>query len=238
MIDVKALLMELCGDETALEPGVDLLESGLLDSFAIIELFARLEEEGVELQPTRIDWDRLRSVESLSALIREAEQNRTGTPDEMEDAMKIKKPDRRPGFGEKIESFATVTLRTSGMRGATEYEIMMKNGNAELSRYGVRYQDGAQLRVLEQRAECSEERMLRLLNDCQLLKWDGFDGPHPRGVLDGTIFRLDAVVNGGRSIRAQGSQSFPKHYRDFTDGLYAVLTAQKDSLSGQQETPL
>lgn len=76
MIDVGALLVELCEDEAVLEPGVDLLESGLLDSLAVIELFARLEEEGLDLQPTRVDLSRLRSLEGLTALIREAERDK------------------------------------------------------------------------------------------------------------------------------------------------------------------
>lgn len=135
----------------------------------------------------------------------------------------------------EIVSMQALTLRTSGMRGASEYEIVMKSGNAEVSRYGIRYSNGTDERVLEQRAECGEERMLKLLNDCRLLSWDGFDGPHPKGVLDGTMFRLSASVNGGRRILAQGSQNFPKHYRELTDGLYEILTEQQDSRSEPQE---
>ena len=67
------------------------------------------------------------------------------------------------------------------------------------------------------------QQALQLLNDCRLLAWDGFYGPHPKHVLDGTMFRLTATVNGDQTIRANGSQNFPKHYRDFTDGLYALL---------------
>ena len=75
MIDIKKLLCEVCGDDTAGEPGVDLIESGLLDSLALIELFSRLEDEGIEHHPTRIDRDRLRTAESIEELVREAEKN-------------------------------------------------------------------------------------------------------------------------------------------------------------------
>ena len=75
MIDIKKLLCEVCGDDMAGEPGVDLIESGLLDSLALIELFSRLEDEGIELHPTRIDRDRLRTAESIEELVREAEKN-------------------------------------------------------------------------------------------------------------------------------------------------------------------
>ncbi len=71
MIDVKQLLYEICEDDGVYDPDVDLIESGLLDSFAFIELFARLEEAGIELQPTRIDRSKLRTAEGIESLIRE-----------------------------------------------------------------------------------------------------------------------------------------------------------------------
>ena len=77
MIDVRKLLCEVCGDERAGEDGVDLIESGLLDSFAFISLFTRLEELGVELQPTRIDRSKLRTAEGIESLIAEALEGET-----------------------------------------------------------------------------------------------------------------------------------------------------------------
>ena len=71
-IDVRSLLREGCGDERAGDYGVDLIDSGLLDSMAFIELFTRLEEEGYDLQPTRIDRSRLRTAEGIEALLRES----------------------------------------------------------------------------------------------------------------------------------------------------------------------
>ena len=65
--------------------------------------------------------------------------------------------------------------------------------------------------------------MLDLLNKCSLLSWDGFHGKHPKGVKDGIMFSLQAVLNGGKTIKAEGSENFPRHYRDFTDGLYSLL---------------
>ena len=69
MIDVKQILLEICEDERVLDESVDLVESGILDSYAFIEFFARLEDLGVEVQPTRIDRDILRSVSKLSDYI-------------------------------------------------------------------------------------------------------------------------------------------------------------------------
>ena len=125
---------------------------------------------------------------------------------------------------EEITSFQIVTLHTSGMRLTAEYEIVMKGNDAEVSEYFIRYSKNKDERVLERRAVISAEAALGLLNDCRLISWDGFHGAHPRGVLDGTMFSLKAVVNEGRVIKAEGSQNFPKRYREFTDGLYGILS--------------
>ncbi len=125
---------------------------------------------------------------------------------------------------EKIASFGTVTLRETA-RGSVEYEITARGDEAEITRYVIRYSDGKEQRVPEERAMCPAEKALTLLNECALLSWDGFDGPHPEGVLDGIMFRLEAIVNGGRKVRASGSECFPEGYRVFTRGLYELLRA-------------
>lgn len=70
-VDIPKLLYEICEDEAVFEEGVDLIESGLLDSYAVIELFARLEDEGIFLSPTRIDRTRLRTVKGIGELVEE-----------------------------------------------------------------------------------------------------------------------------------------------------------------------
>ena len=126
-------------------------------------------------------------------------------------------------FCGKIDSFEIVTLHLSGMRFTTEYEIVMKDGQAEVSEYTILYGNQEDRRRLDRRVLCGIETALKLLNDCKVLSWDGFSGPHPRGVLDGIMFRFSAVVNGGKNISAQGSQNFPRHFHDFRDGLYQIL---------------
>ena len=69
MIDVKGILVDICEDERAGDSNIDLIDSGLLDSYAFIELFSRLEDLGIEVQPTRIDRDILRNVDKLSEYI-------------------------------------------------------------------------------------------------------------------------------------------------------------------------
>ena len=49
-INVSDLLYEICEDESVYNPDFDLIESGLLDSYAFIELFSRLEDQGIILQ--------------------------------------------------------------------------------------------------------------------------------------------------------------------------------------------
>ena len=69
MIDVKELLYEICEDRRVYEENIDLIESGLLDSYAFIELFSRLEDEGITLFPTRIERSKLRTVQGIEELI-------------------------------------------------------------------------------------------------------------------------------------------------------------------------
>ena len=69
MIDVKKLLYEICEDKRVYDDGIDLIESGILDSYVFIELFSRLEDEGIILHPTRIDRSKLRTVRGIEELI-------------------------------------------------------------------------------------------------------------------------------------------------------------------------
>ena len=69
MTDISRLLFELTEEERVFDPDYDLIESGALDSLAFIELFSRLEDEGIELQPTRIDRSELRTPASIARLI-------------------------------------------------------------------------------------------------------------------------------------------------------------------------
>lgn len=71
--EIKQILFELCEDETVFESGVDLIESGLLDSYALISLFGELEDRGIFLHMTRIDRNMLRTVSSIGQLVRECE---------------------------------------------------------------------------------------------------------------------------------------------------------------------
>lgn len=69
MIDIYKILYEICEDDAVLDPDCELIESGILDSLAFIELFSFLEDEGIMIQPTRIDRTLLKTPRSIAALI-------------------------------------------------------------------------------------------------------------------------------------------------------------------------
>lgn len=71
MIKVKKILAEICESDKVYDSDFDLVESGILDSLAFIELFERLEDEGIEIAPTRIDMNMLRTSGQIEELVRE-----------------------------------------------------------------------------------------------------------------------------------------------------------------------
>lgn len=71
MVNIADTLYEICGDPAVYLPDTDLIDSGLLDSYALIELLSRLEDEGIELQITRVDRSKLRTVRGIEQLVRD-----------------------------------------------------------------------------------------------------------------------------------------------------------------------
>lgn len=71
MINVKDILFEICENEKVYDSNFDLVESGILDSLAFIQLFERLEEEKIQIVPTRIDSDMLRTSGKITELVEE-----------------------------------------------------------------------------------------------------------------------------------------------------------------------
>ena len=69
MIDICELLFSICEDENVYNKDFDLIDSGVLDSFAFIELFSRLEDLGIVIQPTRIDRELLRTPGRIEKLV-------------------------------------------------------------------------------------------------------------------------------------------------------------------------
>ncbi len=69
-VNISDLLYEICEDESVYKKDTDLIESGILDSFAFIELLSKLEDFGIVINPTRIDRNLLRTPRSIEKLIK------------------------------------------------------------------------------------------------------------------------------------------------------------------------
>lgn len=65
MIDVCRMLYEISEDERVLNPDCELIESGILDSYVFILFFSKLEDLGIEISPTRIDRNILKTPRSI-----------------------------------------------------------------------------------------------------------------------------------------------------------------------------
>ena len=114
---------------------------------------------------------------------------------------------------QQISSVEEMTLTIRGMRGGRVYRLE----GGELCRYREKSSGDLELEV---KAACD---LVSLMNTCGVLRWDGFHGKHPRGVLDGDMFDFRADVNGGVSIRANGSANFPKGYRELVRAFDEIL---------------
>lgn len=125
--------------------------------------------------------------------------------------------------GKTITDFEVVTLRLSGMRVTEEYELVANGEQTEISYYNMFYGNGEDERRLVKRTVCDTQTVIDTLNGFGFAGWNGFHGERPRGLLDGTDFRLTAVVNGGQRMYAQGSENFPKHFHEFEQWLYDIL---------------
>ncbi len=132
-------------------------------------------------------------------------------------------------FGKKQNEIGAVTeltslnLRLSGMRVTEEYELLCDGETTQLSYYQMFYGDGTEQRRLMGSAAVDTATVLQKLNEYGVSGWDGFHGAHPKGVRDGTMFRLEAVVNGGARITADGSENFPQHFSDLCRWLEETL---------------
>ena len=68
MINVSEILYTLTEDKNVYNKDYDLIESGLLDSFAFIALLGELEDFGIVIQPTRVPLERFKTVNEIEKL--------------------------------------------------------------------------------------------------------------------------------------------------------------------------
>lgn len=123
----------------------------------------------------------------------------------------------RVGKNVEITNYERIVLSETAMRGKSEYEVVNKGDKAEITFYQYRYLQKEEIKTPEKCAECGNDEVLNILNECRISKWDGFHGKHPRNVKDGIMFSFEAAVNEGWKIHADGSENFPKNYSTLTN---------------------
>ena len=124
-----------------------------------------------------------------------------------------------------VTSVETMTLTLHGMRGSYVYKLEEEGGTTVLRRYREVYRGGEDELKLEASVPCTVQTMIELMNTCGILRWNGFHGKHPKNVSDGIMFDFAATVNGGETIRADGSANYPKGYYEFVRALDEMLAA-------------
>lgn len=126
-------------------------------------------------------------------------------------------------IGKSVSDITYLNLHLSGMRMSEAYEIKTAENRAEISYYVFTYKNGKEEKVLKKRTACETQAVIDMLNEVEFVKWNGFHGDQPKGVLDGTMFRLTATLNGGQKLSAEGSQNFPKHFQQLRQWFYDML---------------
>ena len=131
-------------------------------------------------------------------------------------------------YRKTVTSIEAMTLTLQGMRGTSVYEIAEVDGKTELRRFKKVYSTGEDILELEASATCDTKDFIELMNNCSVIRWDGFHGKHPKNVMDGIMFDFRATVNDGQEIHADGSENFPKGYHNFVRELNKILTEHED----------
>lgn len=123
-----------------------------------------------------------------------------------------------------IDSFSTIKFKLSGMRIMHEY-VVECDGETSKIKDEIPFHNNDENDKIE--IICQTQEIIDILNKCKVLSWDGFYGKHPKDVLDGTMFSLDAVVNDGKKISANGSQNFPKGFHELESFFYQKMKPEK-----------
>ena len=130
----------------------------------------------------------------------------------------------------KITDFEIVTLTEHGTAALTdEWEIQKTPAGAKFVYYSGPWEfhdDVTREDCVKKVVEGDEtfyQDLLKVLTDCKLSAWDGFRKSN-KGVLDGTMFSLKAVINGGETVSASGSNAYPTGYRDLKEVFYNLAS--------------
>ena len=133
------------------------------------------------------------------------------------------------GFGigassKKVTDFDEIFLTTSPGRGkTTRYIIVCDDDETEISIKVTTSAKGDNGSTIS--GVCDTEDMIELLNDCEVLSWDGFDEVDKKS--SGIEFDFEAVIN-GKEIEAEGRGKYPKNFEDFVEGVEELLVGSED----------
>lgn len=67
--ELKEIVKKTCQTDNALDCDSDLFESGLLDSYAFINLLYELEDRGIEIHPARVEKNNFKTIKNILNLI-------------------------------------------------------------------------------------------------------------------------------------------------------------------------
>lgn len=126
-------------------------------------------------------------------------------------------------YKKTVTSVEEMTLTLRGMRGSFVYKLEEMDGKTKLCYYREVYSNNKDTLELLRSAECDRQGIIAIMNECAVMRWDGFHGKHPKNVHDGIMFTFKAAVNGGNELYADGSANFPKGYREFVEALNKML---------------
>ena len=134
---------------------------------------------------------------------------------------------------EKTIEFDSFRLKISRMRGSEVYEGQKTATGIHLEHYTPgRREYGSVNRVYKETKKMIKtiegdqqlyEEIAQLFAEYKIKRWDGFHGANPPGLRDGTMMDFDATLSDGTRIDADGSNNFPKHFRDFQEKLHDIF---------------
>lgn len=121
--------------------------------------------------------------------------------------------------------FKRITLSISGTMASTkEYEVLKTSNGMEASVYDGpwNFNKGTSRKSCRESSRRyngqSYDMLCEKLDHLGVRKWNGFNESDPN-VLDGNMFSLDIELEGGRFIRAHGSNAYPPNYGRFEEML-------------------
>lgn len=122
------------------------------------------------------------------------------------------------GFGagksKKVTDFDEIYFTTSPGRGKTTRYIITNEGEETKISISVTTSAKDEGGNRSEEGYCSTEDMIELLNECNVLSWNGYDKKGDKDM----DFRFEGNIN-GEEIEAKGKMAYPKNFEDFVDGV-------------------